>query len=309
MELRKAATVKTELANDFEIVKNKKLSKPAEIVINEMNKLKNKHTKSIHHGHRARLKAQYLQNGLEGLTDIQKIELLLFFAIPQKDTNPIAHNLINRFGSLKKVVEADYNDLLSVSGIKENSALLLSLLKSFKNYCFKPDNDDCVNLDTTGKALGYVKKLFYGSTIEEFYVVCLTKEGKPINYALINKGTIDEVNIQIRTITQVALDNKVNRIIICHNHPVSSSQMSDEDIDITYSIICSCVLNSIDVLDHIIIGEYDDLSMHECEKMQQLKNRAYKSLNISNEKRLLLSASTAMYKQSKIVHLNNKSAE
>ena len=301
MELRKTI-VKTETNNDNEL-KNEIADQNAKDAIKQIKNLNKKEPINIHQGHRARLKSQYLKNDLEGLTDIQKLELLLFFAIPQKDTNPLAHNLINHFGSLKAVFDADYKDLMVVDGIKENSAMLISLLRAFKNYCFKPDEDKRM-LNSTHSTAEYIKQLFCGSTTEEFYVICLTNEGKIINYALVAKGTLDRVNIQIRTITQIALDNKVNRIIIAHNHPKAKADMSHEDLRLTYSIICSCMLNSIDVLDHIIVGTDGELSLHECSIMEKLKDKAHVATNISKEKELFLASSTQKYIKSKVVHID-----
>lgn len=287
-------TVKTKFkSNSDDKAKGKKVAE----------QLEKERTFNIHQGHRARLKAQFLQNDLEGLTDIQKLELMLFFAIPQKDTNPLAHNLINHFGSLKKVLDAEYDELITISGIKENAALLITMIKSFKNYYFKPECKKAENLNSTVGAIEYAEKLFYGSTIEEFYVICLSKDGTPLNYTLISRGTLDEVNIQIRTVTQVALNNKVNRIIICHNHPAGPARMSDEDYSITYSIVCSCVLNSIDVLDHIIVGTDKSISLHECNIMEKIKNKAVAATKITKDTELFLSSSSELYKQDKVMDI------
>lgn len=314
MELRTSLTMNNEnnkLKNEkvinvlgLKAAKNNLKSNSKSIGKKVAEQLEKEKASNIHQGHRSRLKSQFLQNGLEGLTDIQKIELMLFFAIPQKDTNPLAHNLINHFGSLKKVLDAEYSELITISGIKENAALLITLIKSFKNYYFKPECNDSENLNSTIGAIEYAKKLFYGSTIEEFYVICLSKDGKPVNYSLISRGTLDEVNIQIRTVTQVALDNKVNRIIICHNHPAGPARMSDEDYSITYSIVCSCVLNSIDVLDHIIIGTDRELSLHECNIMEKIKNKAIAATKITQDTEIFLSSSSRQYKQDKVVDID-----
>ena len=83
---------------------------------------------SIHKGHRERLKQRFLEEGLDNFTDIQVLELLLFYAIPQKDTNPIAHGLLEHFGSLSRVLEADFEELKKVDGISDHSATLLALV-------------------------------------------------------------------------------------------------------------------------------------------------------------------------------------
>ena len=85
---------------------------------------------AVHDGHRDRLKEQFRQHGLESFTDIQALELLLFYGIPRRDTNPIAHALLERFGSFYQVLEASLNELQSVDGVGENAATLLKLAKA-----------------------------------------------------------------------------------------------------------------------------------------------------------------------------------
>ena len=269
----------------------------------------NKESKeNIHKGHRSRLKNQFIESGFSSLSDIQKLELLLYFAIPQKDTNPIAHNLLNYFGSIKNIFSANHLELMKVDGIKDNSALLINLVNAFNNYCAKPDDGDGYILNSSETTLEYVKKLFHGVDIEQFYVICLTKQGSIKKCSLISTGSIDQVDVQIRTITQLAIENKVNRIIICHNHPAGTSRASDDDIKLTFSIMCSCILNSIDLLDHIIIGKTDELSLYEAGYIEKLKQKAYNTIKLSTEQQLFLSSSSSDYKKSKVVHIDIENA-
>ena len=264
--------------------------------INELATVKLK-SKNIHDGHRSRLKEQFLSNKLDSMTDIQKLELLLFYAIPQKDTNPIAHNLLNEFGSLKEVFDADYNRLIRVNGIKENSALLINLVKDFAKYCNKPSSNQ--KIDSSESCINFAKKLFFGAKVEEFFVICLSYSGSIKKYVLINSGSIDMVNVQIRTITQIAIENGVNRIIIAHNHPEGSAEMSDADFSFTHHVVCSCILNSIDVLDHIIVGKNDAVSLYEGGIMDKVKNKAIASIKLKKETREFLESSAKNYTKSK----------
>lgn len=263
-----------------------------------------KQPKNMHEGHRARLKNQFLVNGLDALTDIQKLELLLYFSIPQKDTNPIAHNLLNYFGSLKNVIHANYTQLMKVSGIKENSALLINLVNSYVNYYHMPNNNKD-SISSSNSAIEIASKLFHGVSNEQFYVICLTKSNTIKKISLIAEGSGDEIkDIQIRTITQLAIENNVNRIIIAHNHPNGVARMSDSDCKFTFSVVCSCILNSIEVLDHIIVGENNDtLSLHDGKIMERIKRKAIEKLNVPEETQLFLSAISKEYKRSKIVEI------
>ena len=268
-------------------------SDAVEKVVKELKNLKKEKVTNIHKNHRMRLKHQYLTNGFESLTDIQKLEVLLFYSIPQKDTNPIAHELISAFGSLKNVLKADHNELMKIKGIKENTATLLTLVNSMLNFCNQPDLEDSIG--SSSEAKSYVSKFYYNVDVEQFYVFCLNKSNKIKKHVLIQSGTADEVNVQIRHITQIARESKCNRIIVSHNHPNGKAQMSDEDCAFTYSLICSCLLNSIDLLDHIIVGTDKAISLSEQQITDRLKARAFKTIRLPDDKFKLLSASSEAY--------------
>lgn len=243
---------------------------------------------NIHKHHRSRLKTQFLENGGNSLTDIQILELLLFFAIPQKDTNPLAHKLINKFGSIKNVLMADKNRLMTVDGIKENSATLITLVNSLFKYISKPNEGDVIS--SVLEAKKFCRNLFVGADVEQFYVICLSKGNMVKAVKSVQTGTSDEIAVQIRTITEFALESKCNRIIITHNHPFGSAAMSDEDYSFTYSLICSCLLNSIDVVDHIIVG-MDSINSFASQKLlNQLKTKAIKNINIPISSMKILSS-------------------
>lgn len=259
---------------------------------------KQKQPVNIHKDHRSRLKSQFVSSGIEALTDIQKLELLLFYSIPQKDTNPIAHALLSEFGSLKNIFAANHSDLMKVSGIKENSATLIKFMGSMLNYCSRPDPEDVIGSSEKGKS--FVTKYFAHIEVEQFYVFCLTKSNKVKKAVLINSGTSGEVNVQIRNITEVAIENKCDRIIVAHNHPCGKAIMSSQDCKFTYSLICSCILNNIDLLDHIIVGTDRTISLFEQNILENLKKKAVGTIQISEEKRFFISETSKSYIKSNI---------
>ncbi len=266
---------------------------------NKTKKIKKSENKiNIHKNHRSRLKSQFLINGIEALTDIQKLELMLFYSIPQKDTNPLAHDLIAKFGSLKNVLCASQKDLVSVKGIKDNTATHIMLVNGILNYCNKPDVGAMIN--GTASAVAFVEKLYYNVDVEQFYVICLGKNNKVKLVKLVSTGTMDEVNVQIRTITQIALDAKCNRIIVSHNHPNGSSTPSDEDFRFTYSLVCSCMLNSIDVLDHLVVGVGGTSSFVEDNLLPKIKERTLKTVQIPKQTQHILSELSFGYSNDKV---------
>ena len=253
---------------------------------------------NIHKDHRSRLKNQFLENGIEVLTDIQKLELLLFYAIPQKDTNPIAHNLINEFGTLSDVMSTSFNELIKVDGVKENSATLIRFFGSMLNYSSRPDSEEL--LTSSSKAKEFVTKYFNHISVEQFYVFCLTKSNCVKKAFLINSGSASEVNVEIRNITEKALETNCNRMIIAHNHPQGKAVMSNQDCRFTYSLLCSCILNNIELLDHIIVGTDKTISLYEQGILAKLKQKASSTIQISDSNKLFISEEPAGYIKSEI---------
>ena len=232
------------------------------------------------------------------MTDIQQLELLLFYAIPQKDTNPIAHALLARFGNIKNVLNASVRDLCSVEGIKESSATFLKLVSHMTNVCSKPKERELIN--TTKLAREYCEKFYVGINLEQFHVVCLSKDNKVIGSKMIKSGTTDEIKVDIRDITEFAISINCNKIIVSHNHPEGKGEMSDEDFRFTYSLLCSCLLNSISLLDHIIVGTDKTISLYEQGIIEKLKQRAANTIQISEEKRFFISETSKSYIKSNI---------
>lgn len=249
---------------------------------------------SIHKDHRSRLKLQFMEHGIETLSDIQKLEMLLFFSIPLKDTNPLAHELINKFGSLRDVFDADYSSLTNVSGVKENTACLIKLVSGLVRQLQMPINGNYIS--SVSDAKEFCEKLFANVEVEQFYIICLSKSNRVKKVKLLQTGSSDEIMVQIRNVTEFALDSKCNRIIVSHNHPCGYGKMSDEDCTFTYSLICSCILNSIDIVDHIIVGMDKTISLAAQNILQKLKEKAVNTIHLSHEKLMMLSNSSEEYK-------------
>lgn len=232
--------------------------------------------KSIHEEHRKRMKDIFLKTGFDGFSDVQKLEFILYFSIPRKDTNPIAHNLLDTFGSFDKVLEASVEKLQAVNGIGEHSALLLStFLKVFE--CYGKSKCDA-SISGTSTAKEYCKNLYHGKKIEEFYMICLTNSNRIISCNLINQGTASEVPVDIRKLTNIIVANNCERVLVTHNHPHGTIRPSDEDIAFTSKIISSCILNNIEVVDHIIVAGDSAFSFEEARLLKELKRDAIKKI-------------------------------
>jgi len=206
----------------------------------------------MHEGHRSRLKNRFLEEGLDSFEDHQILELLLFYAIPRKDINELAHSLINKYGSLSGVLEADPKDLAKTPGLGENSAILLALIPSLARNYLKDRWGTRPVLSSTANAGEYVLTLCAGRSYEVFYVICLDAQHNVIYPALVHEGTIDQAPVYPRVIVETALRHKAHSVILAHNHPGGSPAPSPQDIEVTKRIRIALEQISISVLDHII---------------------------------------------------------
>lgn len=207
----------------------------------------------MHEGHRKRLKERFLKEGLDSFEPHQVLELLLFFSIPRRDTNEIAHGLLKKYGSLSGVFEADLKDLSQTPGIGENSAYLLTLIPDLSRRYFNDKWRDKPELNSSTKAGQYAVSLFAGRPYEVFYIICLDAQNK-VNYAeMVCEGTINEAPVYPRLIVESALRHKANTVILAHNHPGGSLNPSRADIEATNRIRIALEAISIKVVDHIIV--------------------------------------------------------
>ena len=210
--------------------------------------------KHEHYGHRSRLRDRASKEGLQNFLDYQVIEYLLSFIIPYKDTNPLAHALIAKYGSLGAVLNTDENELKKIKGLGSVSAHFLSHLREVFNYYELEKAHTQKKISSANETYAFFKKLFAGKLYEELYAVCLSSKNQIVKVAKISEGTSNEANVNIRKISDVIHQAKVSNVIIGHNHPQGTSTPSNDDNQFTKALVMALTLNSITLLDHIIIG-------------------------------------------------------
>ena len=216
---------------------------------------------SIHDGHRQRLKDRFLQQGLDGFTDIQVLELLLFYAIPRRDTNPIAHALLKKFGSVRQVLEAPLERLTEVDYITENAAALLKLMPAMLRY-YQVDKAKAEMPLVTIQACGdYLKHFFLGRKNETVFLLCLDAKCKVLACREVGEGSVNSANVPIRRVVEIALAEGASTVVLAHNHPSGIAIPSGEDIATTRRL--AAALSTVDVIlaDHIVVADDDYVSM------------------------------------------------
>ena len=214
----------------------------------------------LHDGHRQRLIQRFLEEDLDNFEPHNVLELLLFYAIPRKDTNELAHVLIDTFGSLKGVFDAPYEELIKVTGIGPNTAALLKLVPSLTRTYYSSDARRII-LDTSEKSGEYFLPYYIGQTEEVVRLACLDAGGKVISNQILHRGSANAAEVNIRKIVNIALRNNAMGVILAHNHPGGLPLPSEEDVATTKSIREALMPMGILLMDHIIVAGQDYVSM------------------------------------------------
>ena len=216
---------------------------------------------SIHEGHRQRLKERFLRSGLDNFTDVQVLELALFYCIPRKDTNPIAHDLLNHFGSLSQVLEAPVEELQKVPGIGENTALFLSMLTQIGRYYLVDRSQREVILPTIEMCGSYLASFFFGRSVETVFLLCLDAKCKVLCCREVGQGGVNSAGISMRKIVEVALGANATTVVLAHNHPSGLAMPSAEDVQTTRRLFTALSAVDVHLADHIVVADGDYVSM------------------------------------------------
>ena len=220
------------------------------------------HEKNVHEGHREKVRKRFMQeNGFDHFEDHQILEMLLFYANSRSDTNPIAHRLLDTFGSLKGVLEARPEMLMTVPGVGESAAALISMvvpLTRVWNRCAMEVPD---RIGNSREAEKYCLSILAGHRSERFYVVSLNAKCAVLGRRMITEGSLSEVSAYPRMVLETALNYNAHSVLLCHNHPGGTCAPSPEDIASTLQL--QRLLNGVGILllDHIIVANDNTYSM------------------------------------------------
>lgn len=217
----------------------------------------------MHEGHRQRLKQSFLTGGLEPFSPHNVLELILFYALPRKDTNKIAHELLDRFGSLSAVFDAPVEELTKVDGIGENCAVLIKLFPAVSRT-YLMDKQSIPELDDIESVGNYCVSLFMGEVTEKAYLLCFDSRNRLLNCILLSEGSLSTVNLDKRRLIEAVIRNNTTGVVLTHNHPNGVAAPSSADVDSTRSTARLLREISVKFLDHIIVadGEYFSMMKH-----------------------------------------------
>lgn len=218
--------------------------------------------RSPHEGHRERLRNKFLTNGLSTFEEHEIIELLLFYAIPRGNTNEIAHALIDRFGSVRGVLDAKAEELEKIKGLGSNGVTFLKMMVSLLKI-YEVQDEKFTELDTTDKLREYFVKDFIGTREEEIHLVTLDDKLNVIGNHVVSRGGLSITPVNIRKIVEVCFSDNSESVVMAHNHPNGEARPSPEDIAATTKIYRGLSGVGIYLLDHIICSGKDAYSMYE----------------------------------------------
>lgn len=228
--------------------------------------MKREESENLHAGHRERLRRRFAEEGLDGFDDHNALELLLSYAIPRRDVNALAHELILRFGSFDGVFDAPLYELAAVSGIGERSALLIKLVPQLtrKYQLSRLKRSQTDTLDSIARAGNYFLPFFYAVEEESVYLATLDPKCRVIGCHLLGSGREAFASVTVKSVLEAALRDRAFSVILAHNHPSGAAVPSRDDVRSTEKLAAALAPLEIKLSDHLIIAGNEFASMKEC---------------------------------------------
>lgn len=208
----------------------------------------------LNHGHRQRLREKFQMAGADKMHEYEAMELLLTYAIPRRDVKPIAKNLLSRFGSLRRILDASFEELKTLPSLGPSSATLIKLVKDICGLYLLDRVKDKNLLTSPQKVVDFAQMKLAGLPHEAFMVIFLNTQNEIIAYEIMNEGTIDQVAVYPRRIIEKSLAHHAAGLILVHNHPSGHTNPSEEDKKLTRAVNEATRLIDVRLVDHIIVG-------------------------------------------------------
>jgi len=220
---------------------------------------------SIHKDHRQRVKARYAEYGLDGFREHEVLEMLLFYCVPRRDTNEIAHRLIERFGSVAKTLAAPLRELEKVEGMGPNSAQFLKMIHDLDRYCAK-HSPKIRTLSNSTEFADYMRPYFKDSKIEKVVLLCMDGKGQALACREVAEGTVNATTVSIRKIVEAAIAEGATAVVLAHNHPSGLAIPSQEDIFTTMQVEQALETIEVALIDHLIMDDEEFVSLADTGK-------------------------------------------
>jgi DNA repair protein RadC len=213
-------------------------------------------------GHRKRLRDRLLTAGPDSLADHEMLEFLLF-ALPRRDTKPLARALLTRFGSFARVIAAPVQDLRSVDGLGETGVAALKAVQAAAIRLMRADVIDRPILNNWDRLLDYLNAEVARERVEQFRVLFLDNRNRLLADEAQQRGTVNHTPVYPREVAKRALELHATALILVHNHPSGDPTPSRDDIAMTHQVKAAAETLSIVLHDHIVVGNGQWLSFRK----------------------------------------------
>lgn len=227
--------------------------------------------KHRHTGHRERMKAEFLARGLEGWPDHRVLELLLFYTIPQGDVNDLAHELVERFGSLAGVLDASVEELKKVKGVGDHTAVFLRMLPAVLGRYQGARTRLSAIINSPEDAYAWLEPYFFGARNEMVYVLCLDGKRQVLGVRKVAEGSIELAEVNTRRIAEEAIGLRAAQIYVAHNHVSNLALPSQEDWLTTDVLRAALSPIGIELIDHLVFVDGDMVSMKDSKHRRNLQ--------------------------------------
>lgn len=226
--------------------------------------------RGIHDGHRERVRDRFLNTGFDQMEEHEMLELVLFYSRARGNTNGIAHELINRFGSFAAVINAPYDELVKVDGIGKGTAVFLKTIPQMLKAYEESDKKQTAVLNTLEKCADYMMEKYRGVAVEKLSLLCLDGACRVCDFIWLANGSFASVEVSVKSILSAATREDCAMIAIAHNHPSHLALPSQEDVEMTRRVKNILASIGIKLIDHFIICNNDYVSMRSSEKFKKL---------------------------------------
>lgn len=210
---------------------------------------------ALHDGHRERMRQEFLQGGLDAFSEVRTLELLLFFSRPQGDVNPLAHTLLDTFGSLAGVLDASPEALARVPGVGKNTIVLLKLFPALSAKYLASRARKTLDGSTLEGLREIFMPCFFGARNEMSYLACFDNSFKLLGVRKLSEGGPSASDISLRRLVSTALSLNADIIVLAHNHPNGDPSPSEQDLSSTQQLVQYLQPLELRLHDHVILTD------------------------------------------------------
>ena len=227
--------------------------------------------KGIHDNHRKRVREEFLKKGFDLDTPPHKIiEMLLFYSIPRKDTNETAHLLLDKFGSIEALLEANPKEIMKVNGCAETTAALIKLVQTISKYYINEKKKSDFTIGSLDDIHKYIFDRYIGVTEEEVAITSLDNRLRIVGFDVIGKGDVSSALASTRKAAEAVMARKATIAVLSHNHPGDYPLPSGDDIKTTEKMYAALRTVKVRLIDHVIIGNNEYVSLFKSSKYKYL---------------------------------------